>query len=410
MAMIPTKADFVLATDLKFVISGRRAEDRLLNDIDALLDLFHGLNSESDAGIKRAARINVLGRLYFATDGWLKMADLGSNSTINPRRRPAVFALYKIIVEKIKEETGVTENVMPSWLVQTFGKDMGDHGVGLDLRDGWAEYLSEQERRKYKLIFKGGLAYQQKWWENSEGLTLADTEIRNYNKDNVIANLFGGYAVSMSGDFYSGPHNPPGGIRGNARYHSSYLAGDAVLCAGEIRIKSGVVTHINNGSGHYQPDSSNLARAVESLAIQGINIRNILVREFGRGEMMAELYLARINESLEVHRTISNRSNAMPSARSRVEYAHMVNYRDRDERRDALETLKSHWINNGARKDRPGHGYHLRMQCDECRRHAAYWKEMDDLVKEAGGDVRNAKVSAKQALPLGMGGITRPRR
>ncbi|TKC87732.1 hypothetical protein FAZ69_15705 [Trinickia terrae] len=413
MAIIPTKADFVSATDLKFVISGRRVEDRILNNIDSLLDLFHGLESESDAGVKKAARINVLGRLYFATDRWLKIADQGSNPTVNPRRRPAVFALYKLIVDRIKSDAGVNESVMPSWLVKTFGKDMVEHGVHVDLVTDSARYLSEQEREKYKIVFKGGLAYQQKWWEDSAALILADTEIRNHNDvvNKVISNLFGGYVVSMSGDFYSGPHVPAAEKSNNGRYHSSYFSGGSVLCAGEIRIRNGVVTHINDKSGHYRPDSSNLARAVEALETQGVNIKNILVKALGYGEMMAERYLEKINERLDVYRTISHHASSAPSAISRFEHGVVMNRISHDVRKEAFEILKAHWINNGAKPPRPGHGFQARMDCYVCKDYSVYWLKMNELKTAAGGRIENIVVpEIASLLGTGPGFITRPRR
>lgn len=45
-------------------------------------------------------------------------------------------------------------------------------------------------------------------------------------------------------------------------YHASFRAGDPVLCGGEVVIKNGKITHINNGSGHYIPDINRLYDAI----------------------------------------------------------------------------------------------------------------------------------------------------
>jgi hypothetical protein len=387
MIEIPTKARFVSQTGLTFVTSGKRSDDRILNTIDSLLDSFHSLDREENADLKKAGRISVLGRLFFATDRWLKIADQGSNPTVNRRRRPSVFEFYQSIVGRLTEDTGVTVNVLPSWLERTFGKDMVAHGVEVDLEHDSAKYLSEEERRQYKLIFKGGLAYQQKWWEDSTDLALANTESRNPGADTPITELFGGYVASISGDFYSGPHNVGALKVGNGRYHSSYLAGNAVLCAGEIRIRDGVVSHINNNSGHYQPNGSNLARAVEALAVEGANIRNLFVKSFApgvaRGERTAELYLNLINNSAEVNRADVARSVLPAAAKSGYELRQMFVYQDVQKER--LEFLKSHWTNNGGPLNKPGHGYINRYKCNQCGDARLFWGLMEALIKKAGG-------------------------
>jgi hypothetical protein len=380
-----------------------------LNSIDALLDLFHSLENEENADLKKAGRINMLGRIFFTTDRWLKMADQGSNPTINKRRRPAVLEFYKSIVKRLTEDTGVTVNVLPAWLERTFGKDMVAHGVEVDLVNRSAKYLSDQEKRQYKIIFRGGLAYQQKWWENSEELTLANTETRNPNEGKPITGLFGGYVVSISGDFYSGPHSEGRAQGRSGEYHSSYLAGNVVLCAGEIRIKDGVVSHINNNSGHYRPSGSNLARAVEALAVEGVNIKNVLVKSVApgvaHGERAAESYLELLNSPVEVHRADLARSLLPASARSEYEFRQMFIYQDKQ--KEILELLKSHWISSGSPANNAGHGYILRFKCNKCGGiDRTYWNMLEELIKKAGGisNIQSVTVPpTRAAARLGLG-------
>jgi hypothetical protein len=48
-------------------------------------------------------------------------------------------------------------------------------------------------------------------------------------------------------------------------HHSSFLSGKTVICAGEIKLHQGQITHINNLSGHYLPTREDLLNCVEVL-------------------------------------------------------------------------------------------------------------------------------------------------
>ncbi len=49
-------------------------------------------------------------------------------------------------------------------------------------------------------------------------------------------------------------------------HHSSFLSGKPVLCAGEITLTNGRITHIDNLSGHYQPTKQNLLNCLRVLS------------------------------------------------------------------------------------------------------------------------------------------------
>jgi hypothetical protein len=49
-------------------------------------------------------------------------------------------------------------------------------------------------------------------------------------------------------------------------HHSSFLSGKPVLCAGEITVQNGIITHIDNLSGHYRPATQQLLDCVRVLA------------------------------------------------------------------------------------------------------------------------------------------------
>ncbi|WP_237342950.1 hypothetical protein [Wolbachia endosymbiont of Folsomia candida] len=52
---------------------------------------------------------------------------------------------------------------------------------------------------------------------------------------------------------------------GYAYRHSTLGGGKAILCSGLIEIKEGLITHIDNNSGHYKPAPANLYNAVKRL-------------------------------------------------------------------------------------------------------------------------------------------------
>jgi hypothetical protein len=74
--------------------------------------------------------------------------------------------------------------------------------------------------------------------------------------------------------------------------HSTFLAGRAVLCAGNMHIgydvrnkklEAGKLSCIDNGSGHYQPSKANLRNCLEVLEIEGVDIDAVRVADFSAG-------------------------------------------------------------------------------------------------------------------------------
>jgi hypothetical protein len=70
--------------------------------------------------------------------------------------------------------------------------------------------------------------------------------------------------------------------------HSSFLAGADVLCAGclhigynvkEQHLEAGVLSFIDNNSGHYKPTRENLQNAVIALRDQGVDIQYVMVAD-----------------------------------------------------------------------------------------------------------------------------------
>ena len=64
-------------------------------------------------------------------------------------------------------------------------------------------------------------------------------------------------------------------------HHSSLLAGDSVLCAGEMQIFQGTLKYLNNRSGHYQPPPKTLRYLIEILKSRGVKFEAVKVEYFG---------------------------------------------------------------------------------------------------------------------------------
>ncbi|WP_051366796.1 WXG100 family type VII secretion target [Hamadaea tsunoensis] len=73
------------------------------------------------------------------------------------------------------------------------------------------------------------------------------------------------YVMDENGNLYASNYHQVG-----AFHHSSFTGGQPVASAGEITVKEGVVTQMNNGSGHYKPTPSHYYQGRDELLAQGL--------------------------------------------------------------------------------------------------------------------------------------------
>lgn len=83
------------------------------------------------------------------------------------------------------------------------------------------------------------------------------------------------FVMNAKGEFFAGKS-----ITGVV-HHSSFLAGGAVACAGEVAISGGVMTAISNTSGHYRPGPVYLWQAVKQLQMLGVPLSSLRVDVMG---------------------------------------------------------------------------------------------------------------------------------
>jgi len=58
-------------------------------------------------------------------------------------------------------------------------------------------------------------------------------------------------------------------------YHSSYVAGNDILCTGCIMVDRGTLIAIDNLSGHYQASTEKLVLAIRQLESQGVDVSQL---------------------------------------------------------------------------------------------------------------------------------------
>jgi hypothetical protein len=220
-----------------------RKNDIVLARIDALLDHYWRTKDESQ-------RLIFMSDLFFTLDYWLKI--YGTNSGMEKGRLPAVQALCESAAQALCVAFKCTINGLPRELELMWGREMSKCGVKRDLVDNYADYITRSEAAKYRLVFKGGKAYQLPWFNP---------------------------AASSGRDLYMAKHRA-GGPGGKGFYHSSYVGGDPIVCSGTMLIQQGVTKRIRFDSGHYQPHANNYRALIMALRMWGVPLQNVAFEDF----------------------------------------------------------------------------------------------------------------------------------
>lgn len=280
-----------------------RSDDALLTRIDTLIDEYH---KAADAMVKATLRVD----LYFTLDYWLKAYK--TTKGMNKGREPAVYGLYKYIVDRLCEFFACQVNILPRELELHFGKRLTFHGEKRDIQQEFATYLTRAQVAKYRITFKAGRAYMYVWpgkgkeLDGREKTVLKEGRLKVVKADSSTASnpgvfgkdaSWGGFAMSMGRELYMARHHCGEGKAGPGEngnfYHSSYLGGDAVMCAGTMRIVDGLITDVANDSGHYQPTSDSFVALLEALRMHGVAVDQIRVHAMIPGTWPVQYHRAK---------------------------------------------------------------------------------------------------------------------
>lgn len=119
-------------------------------------------------------------------------------------------------------------------------------------------YFNDTQRASVALHVTNNLIYN----ANNTLFDTSDADPTGFTKTRAAI-----FTADASGNLYASNQN-----KVFLFHHSTLMAGQPVVAAGELQAKSGVITSVTNCSGHYQPDA-NLTKAtvIKVLSSKGYN-------------------------------------------------------------------------------------------------------------------------------------------
>lgn len=142
-----------------------------------------------------------------------------------------------------------------------------------DGKDRMVQYLSVEERKQYVLEFVEGKLIQ-------GGRPLPHLE--QGADPNTEAEYL--YSMDAQGVVYIKPASPALTCK---FHHSSFVAGAPVAGAGQIKIRQGKATFIDNCSGHYRPSDELMDQVLSVLRQNNVEVERI--RYYGGKRMQAPM-------------------------------------------------------------------------------------------------------------------------
>ena len=138
-----------------------------------------------------------------------------------------------------------------------------------DKKDRMVQYLSVEERKGYELEFKDGTLMQ-----GGKMLPHLDPEAAPNTEVEYL------YSMTAEGTIYVTPSSPKLTCK---FHHSSFVAGGPVAGAGQIKIRQGKATFVDNCSGHYRPSDDLMDQVLSVLKQNNVDVEQ--VRYYGGRRM-----------------------------------------------------------------------------------------------------------------------------
>ena len=232
-----------------------RANDPMLRAIDELIS---GLDSARDG-----VYLYLLGQLFFTTMTWINNYDKSKKTVYLDQHRAdrsSVLSLNLFAGKELARTLNCGLGNVASRLRTIYGVEMSPHGVNTDTAKVQQRYLTDAKREEYRAFIISGRVYN--FRETGQCFKPLRSGSNGY-----------GFALSMSKKLYVGTV----GVGFFVKYHSCFMGGRSVQCAGTIWIENGRVTKIKNSSGHYKPVDTSMVKVLNHLRVNGIAPRTVTV-------------------------------------------------------------------------------------------------------------------------------------
>ena len=235
-----------------------RANDPVLRTID---ELVKELGTAEDG-----AYLYLLGQLFFSTMYWMNHRD--RDPRMIPECRKPILSLNLFAANEFARLLDWPHHEIAARMKQLYGINMSEHGVDTDTPSEKKKYHDAGKRELYRVFFLQGRGYHYRLKPVEKGLPP-----RGYFKalDSCFSFNSGRpgflFVLSMSNELYVG-------LTG---FHSHFLAGRDVQCAGTMQFEKGIVTHVKNDSGHYAPVDLSLVKVLHLLRMNGMDLSRITV-------------------------------------------------------------------------------------------------------------------------------------
>ncbi|HZU25359.1 MAG TPA: hypothetical protein VFA04_07545 [Bryobacteraceae bacterium] len=267
--------------DSKLWFDASRDKEAPTKRIDDLLTEYA---AAGDAQSRKA----ILCYIVNATRYWMKNAGVRSDKlSARTGRMEALCALRDVAKRKLAQAMNLPDTFnVDNAVLYELGTDMYDRQSTLatDLKlaaAGALAWLDGTELRTRKLCFRSGMAYRcsdATAHGAAKTLTLFDT---TGNKENPREMRdFALYVMGDNGRIYAGGH-----LTKFMFNHSSFLQGQRVAAAGEIRCIQGRIDTLSASSGHYHPTMQQMVNVLERLAVYGVDLSGVKVlRKYKKGD------------------------------------------------------------------------------------------------------------------------------
>lgn len=149
-----------------------------------------------------------------------------------------------------------------------------------DLNKMQVKYLSEEERRPYRIDFERDK--DQKAYLSQNEKPFCTAKHKSHGK-------FGGaiFVVDAKGQFYGGTQVL------NSFHHSSFLGGAAIRGAGELFVdENGSLFAISNNTGHYEAGPNEMLNVLKLLSVNGINLNKVTLKLYNHDTHQCEIFNA----------------------------------------------------------------------------------------------------------------------